>query len=51
AEVTMQARFKKMIWVEDLIALIEECGSGELYALLKRPDEKYITETAYKNPM
>jgi GTP cyclohydrolase I len=47
----MQARFKKMIWVEDLIALIEECGSGELYALLKRPDEKYITETAYKNPM
>jgi GTP cyclohydrolase I len=51
AEVTMQVRFKKMIWVEDLIALIEECGSGELYALLKRPDEKYITETAYKNPM
>ena len=42
---------KKFIWLEDLIALVEECGSCELFALLKRPDEKYVTEAAYNNPM
>jgi GTP cyclohydrolase I len=51
AEVTLRARFKKMIWAEDLINLVEQCGSCELFALLKRPDEKYVTETAFKNPM
>jgi len=51
AEVTLSARFKKMIWAEDLISLIEQCGSCELYALLKRPDEKFVTETAFNNPM
>ena len=40
-----------MIWVEDLIELIERCGSCELFSLLKRPDEKYVTETAFNNPM
>lgn len=38
------------IWIEDLIKLIEQCGSCEIYPLLKRPDEKYVTEKAYKNP-
>ncbi|NNK95102.1 MAG: GTP cyclohydrolase I FolE2 [Desulfobacterales bacterium] len=51
AEVTLSARFKKMIWAEDLIDLIEQCASCELFALLKRPDEKYVTETAFNNPM
>jgi len=51
AEVTLGARFKKMIWAEDLIHLVEQCGSCELFALLKRPDEKFVTETAFKNPM
>ena len=38
------------IWIEDLIKIIEKCGSSEIYPLLKRPDEKFVTETAYKNP-
>lgn len=51
AEVTLNVKFNKFIWVEDLIRLIEESASCELWALLKRPDEKYVTEKAYKNPM
>ncbi len=38
------------IWIEDLIKIIEKCGSCEIYPLLKRPDEKFVTEKAYKNP-
>lgn len=38
------------IWIEDLISMIEKCGSSEIYPLLKRPDEKFVTEKAYKNP-
>lgn len=38
------------IWIEDLIKTIENCGSCEIYPLLKRPDEKFVTEKAYKNP-
>lgn len=37
-------------WIEDIIALIEEAASSGLYSLLKRPDEKYITESAYDKP-
>ena len=51
AEVTLKAKFKKMVWAEDLISLIEQSASCELFALLKRPDEKYVTEQAYENPM
>lgn len=51
AEVNLNVRQKRFIWLEDLISLVEECGSAELYALLKRPDEKYVTEQAYNNPM
>lgn len=50
-EVTVQVRFRKPIWIEDLIALIESSGSSELYALLKREDEKAVTERAYDNPV
>ncbi len=38
------------IWLEDLIKDIENCGSCELYSLLKREDEKFVTERAYENP-
>ncbi len=49
--VTVQIRAKKAIWIEDLIALIESSGSSELYSLLKREDEKAVTERAYENPV
>ncbi len=51
AEITITVKFTKIIWIEDLIELIEQCGSCELYSLLKRPDEKFVTETAFNNPM
>ena len=38
------------IWIEDLIAQIENCASSQLYPILKREDEKYVTELAYNNP-
>lgn len=41
---------KNHIWIEDLIKTVEQCGSCEIYPLLKRPDEKFVTEKAYKNP-
>lgn len=41
----------RFIWFEDLISMVEEKASAELYSLLKRPDEKYVTEKAYNNPM
>ncbi len=40
----------KQIWLEDLIELIESCASCPLYPLLKREDEKYVTEKAWDNP-
>jgi GTP cyclohydrolase I len=49
--VTYSVRFKKPVWIEDLIALIERSASSELYSLLKRPDEKAVTERAYDNPV
>ena len=51
AEVTLNVKFNNFIWVEDLISMVEESASCELYALLKRPDEKYVTEKAFNNPM
>ena len=38
------------IWIEDLIKMIENCASCSLYSLLKREDEKFVTEHAYENP-
>ncbi|MCL1981135.1 MAG: GTP cyclohydrolase I FolE2 [Proteobacteria bacterium] len=51
AEITLAVRPLALIWLEDLIAMAESCGSSEVYALLKRPDEKYVTERAYAQPM
>jgi GTP cyclohydrolase I len=50
-KVTYSVRFKKPIWIEDLIRLVESCASSELYSLLKRPDEKAVTERAYERPV
>ena len=38
------------IWIEDIVKLIEKNSSSEMYSVLKRPDEKYVTEQAYENP-
>ena len=38
------------VWIEDMVRICEEQASCELYGLLKRPDEKYVTEKAYDNP-
>lgn len=51
AEVSFCIRYKGFIWIEELIEMVESSASCELYALLKRPDEKYVTEKAYTNPM
>jgi GTP cyclohydrolase I len=50
-EVTVQLRSTKAIWIEDVIAIMEGSASSELYALLKRQDEKAVTERAYENPV
>jgi GTP cyclohydrolase I len=50
-EVTVQIRSEKIVWIEDVIALVEASGSSEMYSLLKREDEKAVTERAYENPV
>ena len=39
-----------MLWIEDLATQLEAAASHPVYAVLKRPDEKYVTEKAYENP-
>ncbi|VAW82254.1 GTP cyclohydrolase I type 2 [hydrothermal vent metagenome] len=50
SHVTINAQIEGFMWIEELITLVEEEASCELYGLLKRPDEKYVTERAYNNP-
>ena len=50
SHVTLTATTCDFIWIEELIELVEAQASSELYGLLKRPDEKYVTERAYDNP-
>lgn len=49
--VTVSIRSDKVVWIEDLIALVEASASSELFSLLKRQDEKAVTERAYENPV
>ncbi len=50
--VTYSVRFTGApVWIEDLIDMIETCGSSPVYSLLKRPDEKYVTDLAYEHPV
>jgi GTP cyclohydrolase I len=50
SHITISARLTGHVWIEELIDIAEECASCELYAILKRPDEKLVTERAYDNP-
>ncbi|PLX84046.1 MAG: GTP cyclohydrolase I FolE2 [Desulfuromonas sp.] len=49
--INVQIRYDGHIWLEDLIEWVEACGSAPVYSLLKREDEKAVTEQAYDNPM
>ena len=48
--VTVELEAVPFFWIEDIIALVEESASSPVYSLVKRDDEKYITERAYDNP-
>jgi len=50
SHVTIKVRLLEHMWIEELIGLAEAAASCELYGILKRPDEKYVTERAYDNP-
>ncbi len=49
-EVRLSTRFKKFIWIEDMIELVEESASCDVYSVLKRVDEKHVTEKGFTNP-
>jgi len=49
-EVRLSTRFKKFIWMEDMIELVEKSASSDVYSVLKRVDEKCVTERAFANP-
>ncbi|TCS74028.1 GTP cyclohydrolase I [Sulfuritortus calidifontis] len=50
SHITIAARTNTFVWIEDIVRMAEDNASCELYGLLKRPDEKYVTERAYDNP-
>ncbi len=50
SHVTVEVETNDFIWIEELIDVVEQQASCELYGLLKRPDEKIVTERAYDNP-
>ena len=49
-EVKLCTRFKKFIWMEDMIELVEGAASCDVFSVLKRVDEKSVTERAFANP-
>jgi GTP cyclohydrolase I len=49
--ISVQIRYRDHVWIEDLVGWLEECASAPVYSLLKREDEKAVTEQAYDNPM
>ncbi len=50
SHVTVTATTDEFVWIEELVEMVESQASSELYGLLKRPDEKHVTERAYDNP-
>ena len=50
SHVTVRAATRGWFWIEELIDIVESEASCELFGLLKRPDEKFVTERAYENP-
>lgn len=51
AEINLNVKMRGFIWIEDLVTMVEKGASSEVFALLKRPDEKFVTEQAFENPM
>ncbi|MFZ5519080.1 MAG: GTP cyclohydrolase FolE2 [Candidatus Zhuqueibacterota bacterium] len=49
-EIKAMIEFRGFLWIEDVIELLEQCASGTVYSLLKREDEKFVTEKSYENP-
>ncbi|MHC4993741.1 MAG: GTP cyclohydrolase, FolE2/MptA family, partial [Planctomycetota bacterium] len=45
-----KVRFQGMLWIEELVDMVESAASTQVYSVLKRPDEKFVTEDAYNNP-
>lgn len=50
SHISISVRTNSFVWIEDIVRMAEDHASCELYGLLKRPDEKYVTEKAYDNP-
>ncbi|MEO0073974.1 MAG: GTP cyclohydrolase FolE2 [candidate division WOR-3 bacterium] len=50
AEIRATVEFEGFLWLEELIDLVEDCGSSEVFSLLEREDEKHVTAAAYDNP-
>jgi GTP cyclohydrolase I len=50
SHVTIKAKLRSHLWIEEIIGIAESEASSELYGILKRPDEKFVTERAYDNP-
>lgn len=50
SHITIEARVQGFVWIEEIIDIAEQEASCDLYGILKRPDEKYVTERAYENP-
>ena len=49
-EVLVNTRFKKLIWIENIVDIVERSASCDIFSVLKREDEKFVTEKAYNNP-
>jgi GTP cyclohydrolase I len=49
-EISARVRFTGTLWIEDLVAIMEKAASAPVYSVLKRPDEKFVTEQAFDNP-
>ena len=50
AVINIKARSKGFIWIEDLLEIAEQSGSSQVYSLLKREDEKFVTESSFAKP-
>ena len=50
SHITAHIKTEETVWIDDVIEMLEDQASCQIYGLLKRPDEKYVTEKAYENP-
>jgi GTP cyclohydrolase I len=48
--VNVQVRMNSLVWIEEIIEMVEDAASAPIFTLLKREDEKFITEVSYDNP-